>query len=172
MTRFLRFIVEETLAGYVDELKETTIGVAVFDRPPITIPASTQLFASKRDGSARNCLSIMRRTAGKTPFSFNCRAAAMLRLSASGMGWKFPFPSKGLVRLRRVCPRFMSTRRAGRYPAGVSERSQSQPVSRRRRVVVRLALTLVGLAVVAAGIDALISTKAGATKERDSICGV
>ena len=34
MSRFLRFSVEEMLAGRADELKETTIGLAVFDRPP------------------------------------------------------------------------------------------------------------------------------------------
>ncbi len=34
MSRFLRFAIEETLAGRVSSLKESTIGVAVFDRPP------------------------------------------------------------------------------------------------------------------------------------------
>ena len=34
MSRFLRFSVEETLAGRGDELKEITIGLAVFDRSP------------------------------------------------------------------------------------------------------------------------------------------
>ena len=33
MARFLRFIVEETLAGRIDELKERQIGIEVFDRP-------------------------------------------------------------------------------------------------------------------------------------------
>ena len=34
MSRFLHFSVEETLAGRRDELKEITIGLAVFDRSP------------------------------------------------------------------------------------------------------------------------------------------
>ena len=34
MSRFLRFTVEETLAGHAEELKEITIGLAVFDRSP------------------------------------------------------------------------------------------------------------------------------------------
>ncbi|HYO83048.1 MAG TPA: FlgO family outer membrane protein [Bryobacteraceae bacterium] len=34
MSRFLQFSVEEMLAGRIHELKETTIGLAVFDRPP------------------------------------------------------------------------------------------------------------------------------------------
>jgi Tol biopolymer transport system component len=33
MARFLRFVVEETLAGHIDELKERQIGIEVFDRP-------------------------------------------------------------------------------------------------------------------------------------------
>ena len=33
MARFLRFVVEETLAGRIDELKERQIGIEVFDRP-------------------------------------------------------------------------------------------------------------------------------------------
>jgi TolB-like protein len=34
MSRFLRFCVEETLAGRASELKEFTLGLGVFDRPP------------------------------------------------------------------------------------------------------------------------------------------
>jgi Tol biopolymer transport system component len=33
MARFLRFVVEETLGGRIDELKERQIGIEVFDRP-------------------------------------------------------------------------------------------------------------------------------------------
>jgi len=33
MARFLRFVVEESLAGRGDELKERQIGIEVFDRP-------------------------------------------------------------------------------------------------------------------------------------------
>ncbi len=34
MIRFLRFVVEEAVTGHIQEIKETTIGVQVFDRPP------------------------------------------------------------------------------------------------------------------------------------------
>src|SRR5271156_2791647 len=33
MARFLRFVVDESLAGRIDELKERQIGIEVFDRP-------------------------------------------------------------------------------------------------------------------------------------------
>src|SRR5262245_56340506 len=38
MSRFLRFTVEETIAGRGEDLKEITIGLAVFDRAPDYVP--------------------------------------------------------------------------------------------------------------------------------------
>src|SRR6266851_3502923 len=34
LIRFLRFVCEQALEGAADELKETVVGAAVFDRPP------------------------------------------------------------------------------------------------------------------------------------------
>jgi adenylate cyclase len=52
--RFLRFVVEEALAGRDDRLKEYVIGVEVFDRADDFDPRVDSLSASRR--RAMNCL--------------------------------------------------------------------------------------------------------------------
>ena len=42
---FLRYVVEKTLAGQDDALKERTLGVEIFGRRPTMTPPPTRLFA-------------------------------------------------------------------------------------------------------------------------------
>jgi len=53
--RFLRFLVSETLAGHTNRLKEYTIGIEVFDRPPAFDP-STEAIVRVEAGRLRSKL--------------------------------------------------------------------------------------------------------------------
>ena len=64
MARFLRFIVEETLAGRMDELKERQIGIEVFDRSAEWDPKVDNIVRSEAR-RLRTKLTIYYNTAGK-----------------------------------------------------------------------------------------------------------
>ena len=64
MARFLRFVVEETLAGRVDELKERQIGIEVFDRPAEWDPKVDNIVRSEAR-RLRTKLDAYYETAGK-----------------------------------------------------------------------------------------------------------
>ena len=64
MARFLRFVVEESLAGRGDELKERQIGIEVFDRPAHWDPKVDNIVRSEAR-RLRTKLEVYYDTAGK-----------------------------------------------------------------------------------------------------------
>ncbi len=64
---FLRYIVEEALAGRADRLKDMSSRPRFSDVPHPSIPKSIQLFASKRDGCATNCTSTTQPKVARIP---------------------------------------------------------------------------------------------------------
>ena len=67
MSRFLKFVVEQTLAGEGERLKEYVIGVEVFDRDATMTRASIRSSASKPRGCAPSSPSTTPAKAAATP---------------------------------------------------------------------------------------------------------
>jgi tetratricopeptide (TPR) repeat protein len=147
MSRFLRFIIEEMLAGHAEELKETTIGLAVFDRAPNYDPRVDPIVRVEAR-RLREKLSQYYETDGQED-------SLIIELPRGHYA-----PS---IRLR-TDPTVTVTSTA---VAAVSEAPVVEPARRRRVLTVGVMLGVIGL--VAAGIAVLIGTKAGAMRERDSI---
>ena len=67
MVRFLRFTAEEALNGHASALKETILGMEVFDRPSSFDPRTDTIVGSRRGGCVLNSKSITRLTASAMP---------------------------------------------------------------------------------------------------------
>ncbi len=59
LCRFLEYVVEETIAGRVNEIKEYTIGTRALGRPGISTRSLTLVYASMRAGCGRCCIRII-----------------------------------------------------------------------------------------------------------------
>ena len=79
LAHFLRFAVEQRLAGRADSPKEFEVGVQVFGRRQrIMIAALTRWFGSRRACCASNCTNITKPSASTILFESNCPRAAYL----------------------------------------------------------------------------------------------
>jgi tetratricopeptide (TPR) repeat protein len=151
MNRFLRFIVEESLSGRGDELKETTIGVAVFDRAPDYDPRIDPIVRVEAR-RLREKLEQYYATDGRE----NPVAIALPR-----GGYAPQIAERGAA--------------AGPDSTGTPERLESAvPASGRLnsaswRLIVALTAMMGIITLIASGVAALVRPKAGTMRERDSI---
>ncbi len=99
ISRFLTFVVEQTLAGQEDKLKEYLLGVEVFNRMDSFDRVSILSSGSKRDGSATSWSAITSRKGRATLSSFSSERAAMSLPFQTGT--RFPM----IWRLRRSTSR-------------------------------------------------------------------
>ena len=77
MQRFLTFIVEAELAGRADDLKETVIGTAVFDRENAYDPKAIQWSVWRLEDFALNWMSFTRLQAKTNVCALNCPKGLM-----------------------------------------------------------------------------------------------
>jgi hypothetical protein len=77
LARFLRFVVEHYLSGETERLKETVIGIEVYDRPRTATPKSIPLSEPKRAGCGKSCRSTTKRKGDIPASPSRFRPAAM-----------------------------------------------------------------------------------------------
>jgi len=65
--RLLQYLAEKSISGDADRLKEYTIGLEAFGKPPLTIPSTTPLSASRPAGCARSWRRITKPKPPATP---------------------------------------------------------------------------------------------------------
>ena len=158
MSRFVQFSVEEMLAGRSDELKETTIGLAVFDRPPDYDPRLDPIVRVEAR-RVREKLSRYYETDGRDD-------AIVIDLPRGGYAPTIrervePSPAAEADNADT------SEEVAPAIAADATQPAIHQPNQRRNTIA--FTVILLALALIAAGIIAITRTNAGGMRERDSV---
>jgi hypothetical protein len=159
MSRFLRFSVEEMLAGHADELKEITIGISVFDRSPD--------YDSRLDPIVRVEARRLREKLSRYYETDGQEDPIIIDLPRGGY--------TPLVR-QRIDPaagedaKLTEPAEAGLVPATVDDALKPDlVVSARRHRFLALGAIAAIVGLIALGITTMIGPNAGAMRERDSL---
>jgi hypothetical protein len=84
MKRLLRYVVDKTLSGEADQLKEYAVGLEVFDRDESYDRGSIPSSGSKRAGCEAGSRSTTRVRVPAPPFASRCHVADIWRDSSAG----------------------------------------------------------------------------------------